>query len=56
MKKHNSLIKRPGRLFKVSKTRSKSRWKTSIDFTKIDKRGVEAREILKTLRSLSTKC
>lgn len=47
------VIKRSKPVFKISQPETEERWKTVIDFTKINKKGIDARKVLRTLRKLN---
>lgn len=49
------VLRRSKPLFKMIPPEENERWETVADFTEINKNGVSAREILKTLRNLNAR-
>lgn len=47
------IVKKSKPLFKIISSESEEQWETVADFTKINKNGVPAKEILKALRKLN---
>ncbi|MBI2057741.1 MAG: hypothetical protein HYT63_02035 [Candidatus Yanofskybacteria bacterium] len=47
------VIKKSKPIFKIVPSESEEQWETVIDFTKINKNGVSAKEVLKALRQLN---
>lgn len=47
------VVKKSKPIFKISPIDKEEQWEEAVDFTKINKNGVSAKEILKTLRKLN---
>jgi len=49
------VVKRSKPIFKIVPSESEEQWETVVDFTKINKSGVPAKEVLKALRQLNAR-
>ncbi len=47
------VVKKSKPIFKIVPSESEEQWETVVDFTKINKNGVPAKEVLKALRQLN---
>ena len=47
------VVKKSKPVFKIVPPESEEQWETVVDFTKINKNGVPAKEVLKALRQLN---
>lgn len=47
-----TVIKRSKPIFQISPVRDEGKWRTVVDFTEIDPRGVDIKEVLKRMQAM----